>query len=410
MFGQLVVTAGPDQGRTYPLDEGKILVIGRGQATETRLRDPHVSRTHCQVEVDGGRLLLKCAGGAGGTQVNGERVTERELKPGDVIRIGDTELRFQFDDPAEQSTRVVPPASAPKPAGPKVVKHLTELTGTTISHFEVGPVLAKGRTGVIFQARDSRDDRTVAFKVLWPEYARNDDEMQRFVRAMKTVLPLRHPNLVSLFGAGKSGNYCWIAMEYVEGESLTQVIQRIGTAGMLDWRHALRVAIHVARALDFARQHAIIHRNITPNNILVRSSDKLTKLGDLLLAKALEGTLAEQITRPGELVGDVSYMSPERTRSSADVDGRSDIYSLGATVYALLTGRPPCEGGTLLETITKIRQAEPVKPKKYQLSIPDLFEGTVMRMLAKRPEDRFQTPADLLNDLERVAKYQGVSV
>jgi serine/threonine-protein kinase len=263
---------------------------------------------------------------------------------------------------------------------------------------------------VVFRARDTKDDREVACKVLWPEYAKNDAEMQRLIRAVKTVLPLRHPNLVTLYGAGKTGAYCWISMEYVDGESLTQVIQRIGAAGMLDWRHGLRVAVHVARALDFARQHAIIHRNITPTNIMVRSADKLTKLGDLLLAKATEGILAEPITSPGELLGEVAYMSPERTRSNSDVDSRSDIYSLGATIYALLTGRPPCEGGSLVETLTKIRQTEPVKPKKFQLSIPDLFEGTVMKMLAKRPEERFQTPAELLTDLERVARYQGVTV
>jgi serine/threonine protein kinase len=409
MFAQLVVVGGPDQGRTFPLTEGQTLVIGRGQATETRLRDPHVSRTHCQVQFDSGKIILKDAGSAGGTLVNGQRITERELMPGDVIRIGDTQIRFQLDDAEEQKTRV-PASPPPAKATVQAPKQVTELAGTKLSHFEVGPVIARGRSGVVFQARDTNDDREVAFKVLYPEYSKNDDEMQRFVRAMKTVLPLRHPNLVSLYGAGKTGPYCWIAMEFVEGESLTQIIHRIGTAGMLDWRHALRVAIHVARALDFAHEHAIIHRNITPTNILVRSSDKQTKLGDLLLAKALEGTLAEQITRPGELVGDVSYMSPERTRGSAEVDGRSDIYSLGATVYALLTGRPPCEGGSLLETISKIRQAEPVKPKKFQLSIPDLFEGTVLRMLAKRPDDRFQKPADLLADLERVAKYQGVSV
>jgi serine/threonine protein kinase len=407
MIGQLVVIAGPDQGRTFTVTEGQTLVIGRGQTTETRLRDPYVSKTHCQVDFDGGKLVLKDAGSAGGTLVNGERITQRELMPGDIIRIGETQFRFQFEDIAEQSTRL--PAPGPK-AAPAAPKQVTELTGSTLSYFEVGPVLAKGRSGVVFQARNTKDDSTVALKVLWPEYSKTEDEMERFVRAMKTALPLRHPNLVSLYAAGKTGPYCWVAMEFVEGESLTQVIHRIGTAGMLDWRHALRVAIHVARALDYAQQHAIIHRNITPTNIMVRSSDKLTKLGDLLLAKALEGKLAEPITRPGELVGDVSYMSPERTRSSADVDGRSDIYSLGATIYALLTGRPPCEGGSLLETITKIRQAEPVKCKKYQLSIPDLFEGTVMRMLAKRPEDRFQKPADLLTDLERVAKFQGVKV
>jgi serine/threonine protein kinase len=104
-------------------------------------------------------------------------------------------------------------------------------------------------------------------------------------------------------------------------------------------------------------------------------------------------------------------MSPERTRGgTATVDGRSDIYSLGATLYALLTGRPPFDAGSLAETILQIRQSEPTSPKKYQLSIPDLFEGTIKKMLAKRPEDRFQTPAELLSELERVAKYQGVSV
>jgi len=214
---------------------------------------------------------------------------------------------------------------------------------------------------------------------------------------------------VEIYGAGKTGQYCWTAMEFVEGESLAQVIQRIGVAGLLDWRDAVRVAIHVARALEYAQERQIIHRNITPNNILVRSSDKLTKLADMMLAKALEGTLAETITRPGELIGDISYMSPERTKGSlAEVDGRSDVYSLGATLYALLTGRPPFVGDSLTDTVRKIRQAEPEKPKKYQLSIPDQFEGVVLKMLAKRPEDRYQTAAELLKELERVAKFQGV--
>jgi serine/threonine protein kinase len=136
----------------------------------------------------------------------------------------------------------------------------------------------------------------------------------------------------------------------------------------------------------------------------------LTKLGDLMFAKALEGTMAQQVTRPGELVGDIFYMSPERTRGGADVDARSDIYSLGATVYALLTGRPPHEGNSLPEIVTKIRSVDPVKPKKYQLSIPDLFEGTVLQMLSKRPEERFQSARDLVVQLERVAKFQGMTI
>jgi serine/threonine protein kinase len=409
MNGQLQVTAGPDQGRVFELQEGKALLVGRGQNTETRLKDPQVSRVHCQIAIEGNKVLLTDSGSTGGTLVNGRRVKEHELRPGDIITIGGTQLRLQLEGAHEASTVLV---GAPTPNRPTAEKaeHLGELVGKTLAYFRVDDLLAKGQSGMVFQAHDTKEDRTVALKVLWPEFSRNDEEMQRFVRAMKTMLPIRHPNLVALYGAGKNGPYCWIAMEFVEGESLTKVIETIGTAGMLDWRPALRVAIHIARALEYAEQHQVIHRNIKPENILVRSSDKLTKLGDLMLAKALEGTQAEQITRPGELVGDVAYMSPERTRGgTAAVDTRSDIYCLGATVYALLTGRPPFEGGSLPETIMKIRQADPVKPKKFQLSIPDLFEGIVLQMLAKRPEDRFQTAATLLAELERAAKFQGLT-
>jgi serine/threonine protein kinase len=132
-------------------------------------------------------------------------------------------------------------------------------------------------------------------------------------------------------------------------------------------------------------------------------------LGDLMLAKALEGTNARQITRPGELLGDVTYMSPERTRGEGEVDGRSDLYGLGATVYALVTGRPPFTGGSLPEMIQKIRMQEPEKPSKYQLAIPPMFQGAVLKLLAKRPDERFQTAKDLLAELERVGRFSGAT-
>jgi serine/threonine-protein kinase len=148
---------------------------------------------------------------------------------------------------------------------------------------------------------------------------------------------------------------------------------------------------------------------VAPQNVLYRHSDKTVLLGDLMLAKALEGALAKDVTRPGALVGDVDYVAPERTQASGDVDGRADLYGLGATVYALITGRPPFAGGSMMEVIAKIRNAEPEKPKKYQMSIPDLFQGTVLKLLAKRPEERFQSAKDLLAELERVGRFSGVS-
>jgi serine/threonine protein kinase len=400
-----LVTAGPDKGRTFPLPSGTTVQVGRSQSTTAQLNDPAVSRVHFKVEVGPERAVLHNLS-AQGTLVNGKPATERELKAGDVIRLGNTELRYVIAEQSEAATVAPPPA----PAVSGGAAALEKLVGQTLSHFAVERIIARGASGVVFRATDTQGDKTVALKVLHPEFAQNEEDVQRFVRAMKTMLPVRHPNLVAIYGAGKTGPYCWLAMEHIEGQSLTQVIEEIGIRGMLSWKKAFGVAVDVCRALEYAHGQAILHRNVTPSNILVRVRDNAAVLGDLMLAKALEGSLAQQITRPGQLVGDVSYMSPERTRGTVDVDERADLYGLGATVYALLTGRPPFTADALPEVVLKIRKEEPEKPKKFQLAIPDLFQGVVLRLLAKRPEDRHQTATELLDDLKRVGTFAGVKV
>jgi serine/threonine protein kinase len=404
MVARLVVIAGQDVGRQYILNSGTgPILFGRSQAhAEHAINDPHVSRLHFQIEEKSGQYILTDQGSSGGTLVNGRKVTQHQLKLGDIIRVGETQLRLQTEAGVPEKE-----ASGDAPKGPT---RLEDLPGQTLAYFKVEKMLAKGTSGCVFKAHDTKEDRTVALKVLWPEFSKNDEEMQRFVRTMKTLLPLCHPNLVMIYGAGRTGAFCWVAMEYVEGENLTSVIKRVGSDGKLDWKYALRVAVHLCRALNYAQQQQIIHRNITPTNILIRSMDQQALLGDLMLAKALEGSLANQITKPGEILGDVAYISPERTKGTAEIDGRSDIFSLGATIYALLTGRPPFEGLSLLDTIMKIRQAEPKKPKQFQPAIPDAFESLVLKMLAKKPEDRPQTAAELLAALERLAKMHGAPV
>ena len=411
---QLFVLAGPDKDRVYDLKEGADLMLGRGTQSCYQVTDPSVSRTHCQVLLQDGQTTVVCKGGSGGTLVNGKKIQQQQLKPGDILQVGGTQLRLQIDDPAGATTLggLAPQPAVQKAAPAGDVGQLEALVGTTLAHYEIGtgPIIGRGSTSIVFHATDTHDQRPVALKVLLPEISQDEDELQRFVRAMKTVLPLRHPHLITLYAAGKTGPFCWAAMEYIAGENLTEVIQRIGVAGMLDWRYAFRIAVQIGQALAYAHEQKIIHRNVTPKNIIVDAASKDAKLGDLMKAKALEGILAKQITRPGELIGDVAYMSPERTRGATDIDGRADIYGLGATVYALLTGRPPFEGATLVEKITRIRKDEPVKPTKYQLSIPAQFEGAVLKMLAKRPEDRYETADELIAELQRIGKFHGVKV
>lgn len=411
---QLLVIAGPDKDHVMTLHPGPGLMLGRSTSAMYRLNDLRVSRNHAEVLLQGDQVTVIDNGGSGGVLVNGTAVKRQALKLGDVIKVGDTQLRLQVGDfPVEVAVELATrsPGPAPQPDKAPAVEKLADLAGKTLSHYELGHVIAQGLTSMVFFANDPKHgNRPVAFKVLLPEFSKNEEEMQRFIRAMKTMLPLRHPNLVGLYGAGKTGPYCWVAMEFIAGEVLTETIKRLGVAGMLDWRNAYRVALHIARALAYAHSQQIIHRGVSPQNILVQATDKQAKLSDLMLAKALEGSMAQQITRPGELVGDVTYMSPERTRGSSDeIDGRSDLYGLGATVYALLTGRPPFEGANLIEKITKIRQSDPVKPTKYQLSIPHRLETLVLGLLAKRPEDRPQTADDVVKELEMIGRMHNIT-
>jgi serine/threonine protein kinase len=408
MSYEVIVVSGPDAGRSFPLEGGQTLIVGRGQASHTRINDPRVSRVHCHVRLDGDRATLTDAGATSGTFVDNQPVQRQLLKPGDTFQVGESRLRFQLIGSGEATTLIAQTRPPAKPA--PTATAFDKLVGQTFGNYRLDAVLAEGTSGVVFRGADVAENRPVAVKVLAPEVWRDDEQKERFIRAMQTMLPIRDENIVALYAAGKNGVYCWAAMEFVDGESLARVIQRIGVAGMLDWRDALRVAMHIGRALETAFKHKIIHRNVTPENILQRKSDKAVKLGDLILAKALEGTQARQITQDGKLVGDLPYLAPERTYDRTSVDHRADQYALGATVYALLTGRPPFKARTPLELIDKIRTEDPEGPRKYQLSTPDLFQDIVLRMLAKSPEDRFQKPAELLKELQTVARYQGITL
>jgi serine/threonine protein kinase len=420
MQRQLIIVGGPEKGRTFSLDDGQTLFIGRGQASDTKINDPQMSRMHCRIQVDGGRTTLFDDGSSSGTLIGGVKISEQDLQPGDVFQVGDTQIRYVLQSNPHDRTTVIgnpilapasfkAPASLKAPANPNpVIAPLKNLLGQSLAHYRLDSIIAEGNSGMVFKAHDSEKNRVAAVKVLRPDPTHSEEQKERFVRAMKTMLPVRSPHIVQLFNAGKNGPYCWCAMEYVDGESMTAVIRRIGVEGMLDWREAFRVAVHIGRALQTAFEQSIIHRNVTPANIVRRHADRVCLLGDLMLAKALDGSLAKQVTMPGQLIGEVAYMSPERTRDAQTADHRSDIYGLGATLYALLTGRPPFDGDSLPELIRLVRTEEPRKPKEFQLSINEMFQDSVLKMLAKRPDDRFRNPGELLRALDRVGRYANV--
>lgn len=431
---QLFIVSGPEVGKKFVLENGQTLLIGRGQNSDTKINDPYMSRIHCRLSIDGDKISLVDAS-SGSLFYQGKAVESVLIKPGAEFKAGGTTFRYTIGDIAEDKTvyggtsnpaaaATAPvaarPSAAPAPNPPASKasgnapelrgNNLQDLIGHTFVHYRIDSVLAVGSTGFVFRGMDTEKIRPVAIKVLFPDRMSNEEERDRFIRAMKTMLPIKHPNLIRIYNAGKSGPFCWAAMEFVDGENLNQVIERIGVEGMLDWRDAWRIAVDIASALDTAFKEKIVHRNVTPANIIRRKGDKVCMLGDLMLAKALDGTFAKQVTSPGTIVGSLSYMPPERTRDSTAGDCRSDIYGLGATIYALISGRPPFQADSTIELIRKIREEKPVPPKTYQMSINDLFESVVLRMIAKLPDERYESPAVLLKELERIGKYQGLTI
>lgn len=446
MPSKLVVVAGPDKGKVFALQPKGTMVVGRGRTSQTQLADPHVSRAHCEICCEGTRVLAKDAQSAAGTYVNNERITEHALRHGDVIRIGETELRFESevaDDstlpppdgppgPAPRATPVsapavpkatttpaatvpaTPAAKAPAPAKdivfanraggrvlPKPLKDLEALTGKALGNYQLMRVLGAGTIGLVFQARDLKDQKSVALKVLTAEFSRDAKAVLRFIRGMKAARSLSHPNLVAIHSAGVAKPHCWVAMELVEGASLADEL-RAQAGKFMDWKQCVNVTVQLARGLGYIHERGMIHRNVLPQNVMIRLKDWTAKLGDVTLAKALEGSASQDLSASGELVGNIYYMAPERTQSSVEPDGRADIYSLGATLYQMLTGRLLFQGGSLIELAQKIRQALPDRPSKYQPAVPAALDAMVLRMLAKNPAERFATAADLVKELERL--------
>jgi pSer/pThr/pTyr-binding forkhead associated (FHA) protein len=423
MTATLTITAGPDTGRTCDLRPGSVLVVGRAPDCGLCLSDPGVSRLHCRLIADADGVRLEDADSRYGTLVNHRAVVAQLLRSGDTIEIGDTELRFESESPVAetippQRLASVSPEWLPEETVTWDAADLQEVTsgdgdagdlvGTTFVRFRVESVVARSDTGTVYRANDTLYQRPVALKVYRPALFADELAMSRFLRSMRTMVPLQHEHLIKLHAAGRSGGLCFTASEFVAGESAAQMIDRIGIVGMLDWRTTWRVAVGVTEALEYLHERQILHRSLHPGNVLIRIEDQCVKLGDSLLAKSLDELGQLALTARGDVVGDIFYLAPEQLGCDSAVDHRADLYSLGATVYALLTGRPPFVGSPA-DAVRQILIASPEPPKLRHLAIPSAFEGVVLRLLAKRPEDRFADAHSLLVELQRVGRYEGLT-
>jgi serine/threonine protein kinase len=274
--------------------------------------------------------------------------------------------------------------------------------GLLFGPYQVLAQIGKGGMGTVYLARDERFNHLVALKVLPPRKAKAKERMlERFRREMELSQRVSHPYIARTFQVGQWKEVQYIAMEFIPGKSLYRLVQENGP---LEVPQAARLGAQVASALAHAHGQGLIHRDLKPSNILVmpNGNAKLLDLG-LALIEGENVSDAQIVGGQGYIVGTMDYISPEQTEDSAGVDGRTDIYSLGCTLYYALCGSPPFPGGTSKDKIQRQRSEAPVSLLVLRPTLPAAFVEIVQKMMAKRPEQRYQTAAAVEQDLRKWA-------
>ncbi len=276
--------------------------------------------------------------------------------------------------------------------------------GKQIAHYRVLSRLGQGGMGAVFLADDTRLGRRAALKLLSPEVAADPDRMHRFVQEAKLASLLTHPNVATIYEIGQEKELWFLAMEYVEGEPLSERIRK----GPMKVPEILEVAIQTADALDDAHSKGIIHRDIKPANLMLtpRGHVKVLDFGLAKLERGPEKEETQVMTSAGIVLGTVAYMSPEQALGS-DMDQRTDIFSLGVVLYEMATGRLPFSGSTASETMARILQSQPDAIARFNYEVPEELNRVVRKCLEKDRQRRYQSARELLVDLRNLERDSG---
>ncbi len=352
---------------------------------------------------DGWQKVREIFDSALGRKPEERRKFVREACAGDEILLAEVESLLSSLDSADsfmEAPAVAEVAEAFGSDGHKLDK------GQCLRHYEIIEQVGSGGMGEVYLAKDKTLDRQVAIKVLNQEFSQHDANLQRFIHEAKAASALNHPNILTIYEFGEAENAHFIVSEFIEGETLREVIResRLGFSEILD------ISIQVAAALSAAHKAHLIHRDIKPENIMIRP-DGYVKILDFGLAKLIQpkqailglevDTARQNETAKGVIMGTVNYMSPEQAKGER-VDERTDSFSFGVLIYEMLTGRTPFSGDSISETFANLIKTEPPPLSQFASNVPDELQRVVSKTLRKDKAERYQTMNAVLTDLRHL--------
>ncbi len=368
-MARLIIESGPQKGKVYRLPPSGRFDLGRDPSCAVPLEDALISRHHCRIVADGNKFALKDLS-RNGTYLNHERTKDSALQSGDLIRVGETFVSF-FEGRRDP------------------------LIGKNVAGYRIQRRLGRGAMGIVYRALQLSLHRTVALKILPDELTENAEFIRRFLEEALAAAKLSHAHVVAVLDVGEHQGMYYLAMEYMRGGSLQDLLDREGpqpAARVVGW------TVDLARALAWAEGKGIVHRDLKPDNLLLDARGRV-KIGDFGLAADFRRS--RTLYQGGKVLGTPIYMAPEQALGKP-LDHRADLYALGATMYRALAGVSPFTGETPAEVLLKKVQEDPAPLDTHAADAPPVLTSAINRLMAREPDDRFQSADELLDALQPV--------
>ena len=278
--------------------------------------------------------------------------------------------------------------------------------GSQLDEYILEEFVGGGGMGAVFRATDSSLNRTVAVKVLTTRHGEVEDETKRFEQEAQSAARLNHENIAHVYGGGEDGGWQYIVFEFIPGKNLREFVNAVGQLSIED---TILLTLQIAAALEHASERDVVHRDIKPSNVII-TEERQAKLVDMGLARLQQVDGGDDLTASGMTLGTFDYISPEQGADPKSADARSDLYSLGCTVFFMLTGQPPFPAGTPIQKILNHQNTPPPDLHQVRPDVPPGLIAIVERLLEKEPNDRFQSPRELIETIIAFADGRDIPV